>query len=863
MRLSAPPSLERPTAAPPGAPGAPAALESHLWPLADAGWACWRTMGLRGAGFPAARVLRLAVSAHAARADAVLDAEAGLQTLAQELDALLAAPVTALSDADALGALHAIRRALERGRVAAVRSTAPQVTAIAARLRDALAARDAADAAYRAGQAAAEEALFVAVRDTLADDRFNRAILWQNRQAWHTGVRPLLAAALGERRNKDRRRREALVANYLQRYCVKNDTIGEFGPVGWASIVEDGPALGVAPGTELIAARSVHLEAWCIDTLAQRPKVVECLRPWLAPRLMPFQRLEGMALRLPGGGRLVLTSLQAELLALCDGRRSAAEIAARVIESGHPDIVDARDVYVALAALADARQLTWAPEFPLVGGAARAWRARIDAIPDPAAAKPARDNLDAMEAALARLRIAATSDSAGLDLALDALERTFVQLTGERPTRASGETYGARTLAYEDSRRDASVTLGPDAWRELEGPLALMLTSARWLCHEVARMYREAFRAIHVELAGRAGGTVEAVDFWLKADSLLNDPRSRLADRALPLFQRRWAQVLRLPAGAARIEYSVEELAPRVAAMFRAPGPGWKHARCHSPDVMLAADGPEAVARGEYCFVLGELHLANNNLNAAAFLDQHPEPDRMRRAIDADYATPRIVPLTPKAWANMTTRASVGYVPAHDHRLQIAAETQCCEGERRLPLSACVVEDTAAGLVFRTRDGEIVFDLLDAFGEFLSAATMNLFAPLPQMPFAPRIRIGRLVIARQSWRFTARTLVFAHESDPAQAYLAARGWMRAHGLPRFVFVRSRVESKPVYVDFDSPILVAALLKLIRSTAESDTATQDIVVSEMLPGHDAMWLADADGARYSSEFRLVAVDRACA
>lgn len=859
MHVSAPPILECATAP-------PAASEPHLRPLADAGWACWRTMGLRGAGFPAAHVLRLAVPAHAARADVVLDAEANLLLETQALDALIAASAVASEPSavhvgiDAPGALHALRHGLNRGRIAAVRSTAPHVTAIASRLRDALAARDAADAAYRAGQAAADEAVSVAVGETIADDRFNRAILWQNRQAWHTGVRPLLLAVPGERRNKDRRRREALVANYLQRYCVKNDTIGEFGPVGWASIVDDGPALGISPGMGLIAARSVHLEAWCIDTLAQQPGTVECLRPWLAPRPMPFQRLDGAALRLPGGGRLALTPLQAALLALCDGRRSAAEIAARMLQSGHPDIGDVRDVYVALDALAKAHQLTWAPEFPLVGGAAGAWRARIDAIPDPAVTGSARGALDAMDAALAQLRIAATGDSAGLDLALESLEQTFVQLTGERPTRASGETYGARTLAYQDCRRDASVTLGPDAWRELEGPLALMLTSARWLCCEVARLYREAFRAIHAELAGRAGGAVEAVDFWLKADPLLNDPRSRLADRALPLFQRRWAQVLRLPAGVARVEYSVDELAPRVAAMFRASGPGWKHARCHSPDVMLAADGPDAVARGEYCFVLGELHVANNNLNAAAFLDQHPEPDQLRRAIDADYAAPRIVPLTPKSWANMTTRASVGHVPARDHRLQIAAETQSCEGERRLPLSACVVEDTTAGLVLRTRDGDIVFDLLDAFGEFLSAATMNLFVPLPQMPFAPRIRIGRLVIARQSWRFPARTLAFAHEADPAQAFLAARGWMRTNGLPRFVFVRSRVESKPVYVDLDSPILVAALLKLIRRTAESAAATQDIVVSEMLPGHDAMWLVDAEGARYSSEFRLVAVDR---
>ena len=275
---------------------------------------------------------------------------------------------------------------------------------------------------------------------------------------------------------------------------------------------------------------------------------------------------------------------------------------------------------------------------------------------------------------------------------------------------------------------------------------------------------------------------------------------------------------------------------------------------------MLAATGPEAVVRGEYTFVLGELHVANNNLNASAFLDQCPEPDAMRRAIDADYPISRLMPLTPKGWANMTTRASVGYVPANAYRLQIAAETQGAGDAPCLPISECVIEDTAAGLVLRTRVGDLAFDLLDAFGEYLSAAVMNLFAPLPRMPHAPRISIGRLVIGRETWRFPMEALTFAQDSDSAKAFLRMRDWMRKHGLPRFVFVRSAVESKPIYVDLDSPILVAAFLKLIRRTADSAAAaTQGVMVSEMLPGHDAMWLSDAAGARYSSEFRLVAVD----
>lgn len=45
---------------------------------------------------------------------------------------------------------------------------------------------------------------------------------------------------------------------------------------------------------------------------------------------------------------------------------------------------------------------------------------------------------------------------------------------------------------------------------------------------------------------------------------------------------------------------------------------GWTAARYLSPDIMIAADGAEAVARGDFTLVLGELHLAANTLGASS-----------------------------------------------------------------------------------------------------------------------------------------------------------------------------------------------------------------------------------------------------
>jgi hypothetical protein len=71
-------------------------------------------------------------------------------------------------------------------------------------------------------------------------------------------------------------------------------------------------------------------------------------------------------------------------------------------------------------------------------------------------------------------------------------------------------------------------------------------------------------------------------------------------------------------------------------------------------------------------------------------------------------------------------------------------------------------------------------------------------------------------------------------------------------MPRWLFVKTAEEVKPVYVDLDSTVYVELLAKLLRG---SSAAT----LSEMLPAFDELWVTDADGARYTAELRIAAVD----
>ena len=74
------------------------------------------------------------------------------------------------------------------------------------------------------------------LRDFARDPMFQQAVIWQNRQAFEPAVLSLVREHQESARNQRQRKNGDFVANYAQRYCVKNDTIGFFGPVAWGRI---------------------------------------------------------------------------------------------------------------------------------------------------------------------------------------------------------------------------------------------------------------------------------------------------------------------------------------------------------------------------------------------------------------------------------------------------------------------------------------------------------------------------------------------------------------------------------------------------------------------------------------------------
>jgi len=135
----------------------------------------------------------------------------------------------------------------------------------------------------------------------------------------------------------------------------------------------------------------------------------------------------------------------------------------------------------------------------------------------------------------------------------------------------------------------------------------------------------------------------------------------------------------------------------------------------------------------------------------------------------------------------------------------------------------------------------------------------------------PRLRYKNLVLQRAQWKLSSALFPQREPGqDDVTFFLNVNRWRRAQGLPRRLFIASdkafgapktqaqpakeentgqQMRSyKPLYLDFENFFAVTLLEALVRDS------TQTLVLSEMLPAQDQLWLKQQEQS-YVSEFVL--------
>jgi hypothetical protein len=703
-------------------------------------------------------------------------------------------------------------------------------------------------------EAVADSAAAVVV--LAADPRLREAVAWQNPGAL-VALDALVRDGASGRRTAKRRYREEVVARYWQRYCAKNETVGFFGPVAWAALDPDAPAVTLRAGGGLVRERRVFLEHWALSELGDRLAADPEVRRWLAPRLHPHLTLDGRQVLRPAQPPVPVSAAEAVALACCDGRRPAAMVVADLLADPAAGVRREADCYLLLERLAERDLLAWGADLPIGPEAERVLRERLAAIGDDAARARAVRAMDRLGAARDRVA-AAAADPERLREALTGLDGEFTALTGQAPRRRPGQAYAGRSLCYEEATRDLEVVFGGPVLEALAEPLAILLRAARWLTGALATAYGDALRELYEELRG--GGEVRLGELWYLAQGLLFGTGERPVEAVAREFARRWADLFGLdtvPPDTRSLRFEAADLAAPAAAAFPGGRPGWGAGRLHSPDLQICASSLQALERGEFLVVLSELHAAWPTFDCAVFTWCHPDVDSLRRALADDLGPDRVRPLYPVDWPRYSGRLAHTLDGPTDRQLGFAPAPGA-DPARLLPVTAVVVDDRRGFMEARAPDGRR-WPLLELFSALVSMHAVDGFKLVTAAPHTPRITVGRLVVARETWRTTIRGSGLTEATGEAPRYLAARRWRRELGLPERVFVKIGTETKPFYVDFTSPVYSSSLCTMLRGGRRAGGDEVSVVVTEMLPTPDQAWLPDSAGRRYFSELRLHARD----
>jgi hypothetical protein len=660
-----------------------------------------------------------------------------------------------------------------------------------------------------------------AARQIASDKRFREALVWQNRSALIHDVDRLLRPCREASRTRDRRSLR-LIALYLQRYAAKNDTIGFFGPLGWATLSDE--AGRFEPGPGLIAARRVAFEPWTLRAVLDALPEDQRLD---APLEIPGHLRHENGGLLGPTGRWPLTSAEARLVAAADGRTARA-ILADLAGVGGPDTPGLTE----LRRLCAQGLLRWT--FPVTvshhpgavaGGAACAVVARFDAH---------RQTLQEV-----------AGDCDRLGAAIEVLEHDFTAMTHMPAKRHAGRTYAGRGLVYEDCRRDISLSIGAAALSRFAPVLKLMGQLGRAYTFSVARDLAGGMLRLFRECGG---GPVPLPSFWLRTAPLFEAEEPPAVGRAASRLRADWRALFdAAETTAAGLSVSCPDAEAFLLGRWSAASPGWPGARHHSPDLMWQAVDADAMLAGSGLPILAEFHPGVSTFTTLSVLGVCEHLPLMEQLWLEDFPEPLISPIPGEIFARSSQDARLA--AAHYHLDTGGAFASGMERAQVLKAAEFDVIEADGRLYAASPARNLRFDLMAVFERRIKLRAGVGF-PLGPGGAGSRLLIDDVVIRRATFAGVPPAPPKHRYSPEARARL--RSWRERLGCPQRAFCRLPSEVKPVYVDFASDLSVDMLMGMIRGS-------DPIVLSEMLPDRKGLWLRDREARRYTAELRTTLVD----
>lgn len=660
-------------------------------------------------------------------------------------------------------------------------------------------------------------------------------------------------AAVLPPRNKQARADERHLLLYLQRIAAKNDSLSAFGPEGWGKLGGAPGAMSIDP-VPGIARRETFLERWTAHGAAAAINADPTVRPELAPRLEPTGKIEENAFVFTAtGDRISLDPATVALLRACDGRTPAYSLGDSLgSSSGH--------LLERLTALAEQKLIRWEMEVPALDP--YAFQTLVNDIEQWREGK-ARDRWLARLQPIAQLpkKFAAIIDTQERIAIVDEAAARLDDLGAHRSSTRF--LYSAINPIGEECFRESRLTIAEDLFNQVPEQAAPWIDLWRDNYAFAASRVAAGLRRL-VESAPRQNGSLPLPAFLKHcAEAKLPLTGPGLVAFAAGAFHEVKAEFARISAPHAdAAEYVVR---PEECRFIREnfDYPHFDEYTYPSADIQLSAVSVEAVNRGNYQWILAELHPPPALLHHG-FYWSCPDKPALNAAINSILFGRPSFQFGYFA-ADFTATTAVHLFDSLGELTYFVSPQRGNPEWKSLPPSeAEVFIDEKDGDVALRRRGN---------GEYLGSFARGWIIPLGFHPFSfslgkhtPRLLCGDVVVQRRAWTVSLEELGAGDFTGVSRALVVAVEKLRAQrDLPRHVYIRPTEgalrrsgaegrdkDTKPVYIDFESYLCLEIFYRWLTKAGELE-------VSEMLPDPDHLLWQETDGRR-TFELRTQIVPR---
>jgi hypothetical protein len=636
-------------------------------------------------------------------------------------------------------------------------------------------------------------------------------------------------------RNKSSRAHERHLLLYLQRVAAKNDSLSAFGPEGWGTI-DGGPrslALAPRPG---IAARETFLERWTAHGVAAALNADSEVRVELSPRLNPNGLVAGNRFVFADTGETIeLDETTAQALQRIDSKTPAHSLGLEA---------------ATLERLAEQKIIRWEVEVPaLEPHAFDVLLADVQAWRDTPVRSRWLERLKPI-AALPR-KFAETEETAARIQIIEEADERFERL-GALPKTGTRFLYSAANPIGEECFRECGFTIGEYLVGEVAREAAPWIDLWRDSYAFVASRVAAGLRGI-LEKAPTKNGAMPMPAFFHVCEQLrmpLTGPAIvGLAHMAFQEVKAGFRQQIASRADAEELQLTADDC-HFVRENFKYPK--FDEFTYPSGDMQVSAKSVEAIACGDYEWVLAELHPPVALLHHG-FYWGCPDKEALSRVIGATTKGRPTIHFGFYA-IDFTSAITVRFLDAMPGLSNFVSAQRGDPRWRVIPPAEIDVFSDEA-------NGDVALRLRKS-GEYLGSLARGWWIALGFHPFLfgraphmPRLRCGNVIVQRRSWTVSLGEIPEGNYTGISRNLVAAIERLRAaKGWPRYIYIRPSEQAlrrsgaegrdkdtKPVFIDLESYLFLEIFHGWLTKAGELE-------VIEMLPDPEHLLWQEKDGRR---------------